>query len=59
MHIGALRDYAWAGSSTTVDWHDDDRRTFYGPWPGRCRTVGCVLPADHPGTHASATGGSL
>jgi hypothetical protein len=52
-HRGTLRDYAWAGSATMLDWQDDDRRTFYGTWPGRCPEGGCVLPAGHPRGHAT------
>jgi hypothetical protein len=51
-HDGNLRDYAWPGSVSTIHWQDDDRRTFYGEWPGRCGLGGCVLPANHPGDHA-------
>lgn len=49
LHVGVLRDYAYEGSETTIDWEDGDRRTFYGEYPGPCtKTDGCVLPAGHP-----------
>lgn len=52
-HRGTLRDYAGPGSATVIDWQDDDRRTFYGTWPGPCPEDGCVgLPAGHPRGHA-------
>lgn len=54
-HAGVLRDYAYPGSATTVQWMEDDRRTFHGDWPGACIELGvdepCVLPADHRGGH--------
>ena len=52
LHIGTLRDYAWPGSATTIDWDEGDRRTFHGDWPGPCPSAGCVLPAGHPRDHA-------
>lgn len=52
MHVGVLRDYAWPGSATQIDWQEDDRRTFHGEWPGRCAAGGwCHLPAGHCGDH--------
>jgi hypothetical protein len=51
-HQGTLNDYAFPGSSTTVSWAEDDRRTFHGDWPGSCETPGCTLPAGHPRRHA-------
>lgn len=49
LHNGPLRDHAYPGSVTQVEWMDDDRRSFTGDWPGACtRTPGCVLPATHP-----------
>jgi hypothetical protein len=53
VHVGVLRDYAWPGSATTFEWRDDDRRNFYGAWPGACSDPGCVLPSGHRGRHAS------
>lgn len=50
-HKGALRDYAYPSSVTTVEWFEDDRRTFHGEWPGDCS--GCILPLGHSGNHAS------
>ena len=51
MHAGVLRDYAYPGSATTVEWARDDRRSFHGAWPGPCPKNGCVLPANHPREH--------
>lgn len=52
-HHGTLRDYAYPGSETLVDWAEDDRRNFHGVWPGRCQQVeGCVLPTGHQGSCA-------
>lgn len=51
MHAGALRDYAYPGSVTTVKWARDDRRSFHGSWPGPCSEAGCILPAGHPRGH--------
>jgi len=50
-HQGVLRDYAWPGSATTVEWDEQDRRNFHGSWPGRCPSP-CVLLAGHHGNHA-------
>jgi hypothetical protein len=50
-HEGTLRDYAYPGSATTFTWQDDDRRNFYGEWPGQC-PENCVLPLHHRGQHA-------
>jgi len=53
VHDAVLRDYAYPGSLTVIDWFDDDRRCFHGDWPGICSTVpGCVLPDGHRGNHA-------
>ena len=51
MHAGALRNYAYPGSVTKVEWARDDRRSFDGLWPGPCPETGCVLPAGHPRKH--------
>lgn len=49
VHQGPLRDYAFPGSVTEVQWLDNDRRTFRGAWPGPCPTdPACNLPAHHP-----------
>lgn len=50
MHRGSLRDYAYPGSVTVMEWADDDRRNYRGAWPGDC--PGCVLPLGHRGGHA-------
>jgi hypothetical protein len=62
MHGGTLRDYAYPGSATLIEWDEDDRRTFHGEWPGECQSGSygagktnsspCVLPAGHRGKHA-------
>jgi len=55
-HQGALRDYAYPGSQTIIEWDDMDRRTFRGEYPGPCpgdSFSGCILPLNHRGTHAS------
>lgn len=51
MHRGTLRDYAYPGSATIVQWAEDDRRTFHSEWPGDCS--GCILPLGHRGRHVS------
>jgi len=51
-HRTTLRDMAYPGSSTTVDWDETDRRTFHGDWPGACWSTGCRLPRRHRGDHA-------
>lgn len=50
-HRGVLRDYAYTGSATVVEWLEDDRRTYHGEWPGAC--PGCILPLHHQGKHAT------
>lgn len=49
-HGGTLRDYAYPGSVTVVEWLEDDRRTFHGAWPGPCSDA-CSLPSGHRGRH--------
>ena len=51
MHQSTLRDYAYPGSATAVKWHESDRRTFHGEWPGPC-PENCTLPLGHRGNHA-------
>lgn len=50
-HTGTIRDYAYPGSETKVNWMEDDRRTFHGEWPGDCSHVMCILPKHHRGDH--------
>lgn len=50
-HLGRLLDYAFPGSSTGIEWQEDDRRNFHGEWPGAC--PGCTLPLGHHGRHAT------
>lgn len=52
-HEGELRDFAFPDSSTVIRWLGHDRRQFVGDWPGGCDYLGCVLPAGHPGNHAT------
>lgn len=58
-HVAELRDYAYPGSLTTVDWLEDDRRTFHGEWPGFCGQLSifsdqpCPLPQGHPRDHVA------
>lgn len=52
-HMGTLRDYAYKGSKTKMEWQELDRRTFHGEWPGYCSLrEDCVLPDGHRGNHA-------
>jgi hypothetical protein len=56
-HGGTLRDYAYPGSETVIDWYEEDRRTFRGDWsPCPIAVVGvapaCILPSGHHGEHA-------
>lgn len=48
-HKGTVRDYAYPGSETIIDWEEDDRRTFYGTWYPCTKTAGCILPVNHRG----------
>lgn len=50
-HRGIVRDYAYPGSATAIEWMEDDRRTFRGDWVP-CPHAGCILPALHRGNHA-------
>lgn len=53
-HRGTLRDYAYPGSATVIEWIENDRRTFHGDWPGGCiDDASCILPLGHEGNHAS------
>lgn len=51
-HRGTIRDYAYPGSVTTVEWLEGDRRTFHDEWPGDCLVPTCPLPLAHHGDHA-------
>jgi hypothetical protein len=51
QHVGVLRNYAYAGSKTTIRWFESDRRTFHGCWPGPCEDPNCPLPLGHRGGH--------
>lgn len=49
-HHAVLRDYAYPGSETGVDWKAGDRREYIGDWPGICqRSPDCNLHAGHHG----------
>lgn len=52
-HKGSLRNYAYPGSLTVIQWSDKDRRNFHGEWPGRCGDTSdnklCSLPVTHYG----------
>lgn len=51
-HHGVLRDYAYPGSETAIDWEEDDRRTFRGTWAPCSLFPPCILPNGHRGRHA-------
>lgn len=51
QHFGVLRDYAYPGSETRLQWLESDRRTYHGDWPGACESAGCPLPLGHGGNH--------
>ena len=48
-HAGAIHDYAYPGSETTIRWLEGDRRNYHGEWPGACDR--CILPLGHHGNH--------
>jgi hypothetical protein len=50
-HKGVIRDYAYPGSQTVLQWMEEDRRCFHGEWPGDC--PGCILPLGHLGDHTT------
>jgi hypothetical protein len=50
-HRATLRDYAYEGSETAIEWVEADRRMFRGKWRS-CRNDGCIRPAGHQGRHA-------
>jgi len=51
LHQGTIRDYAYPGSATAVNWEEQDRRTYHGEWLGLCPD-NCTLPIGHRGSHA-------
>jgi hypothetical protein len=56
MHYGYLRDYAYKGSVTRMEWTESDRRNYHGDWPGLCYAASenrCILPSGHRGSHAA------
>ncbi len=50
-HRAVIRDYAYPGSATELDWRDEDRRTFRSEW-AECGWTDCILPGGHHGDHA-------
>lgn len=50
-HRAVIRDYAYPGSETVLEWEEGDRRTFHGTWSA-CSSSGCTLPLGHWGRHA-------
>jgi hypothetical protein len=50
-HRGTIRDYAYEGSETILNWAETDRRNFRGDWHP-CQFPGCTLPNFHRGAHA-------
>ena len=52
-HSAVLRDYAYQGSRTVINWQESDRRTFRGLYiPCGDNDFPCVLPDGHSGRHA-------
>ena len=49
-HEGNILNYAYTGSVTKIDWHNDDRRQFVGEFV-TCSESSCILPDDHRGDH--------
>lgn len=64
VHHATVRNYAYPGSVTELQWLAGDRREFTGEWPGPCRKLdydpgsgarteqmaaGCTLHAGHHG----------
>jgi hypothetical protein len=52
-HSGILRDYAYPGSESVIQWFENDRRNFRGDWQPCTAFPGCILPAYHRGRHAT------
>lgn len=57
QHSAIIRDYAYEGSQTVIQWLENDRRTFRGTWqqcPNKHRPdmTQCILPNRHRGDHA-------
>ncbi len=52
QHSGTLRDYAYPGSETRIDWHETDRRNFRDLFvPCGDNDAPCILPWRHGGDH--------
>lgn len=47
--MAILRDYAFPGSETVIDWSADDRRNFTGIFVPCLIEQGCMLPSNHRG----------
>jgi hypothetical protein len=49
-HHAVIRDYAYPGSETKLNWKAGDRREFTGDWPGPCtKLTHCTFHAGHHG----------
>jgi hypothetical protein len=51
-HKATLKNYAYEGSQTEIQWAESDRRNFRGTW-APCLDSRCFLPLQHRGTHAT------
>lgn len=52
VHQGTLRDYAYPGSETLIEWRETDRRSFRGLFiPCGDNDAPCLLPQGHGGRH--------
>lgn len=51
-HSAVVRDYAYPGSETHINWYSDDRRDYTGNW-APCQNIGCILPVSHHGACVS------
>jgi hypothetical protein len=49
QHHAVIRDYAWPGSETVLNWQAGDRREYEGEYPGPCPTDDCVYHYGHHG----------
>lgn len=52
LHRGLIRDYAYPGSETIIEWDEADRRNFRGLFvPCGDNDAPCLLPHGHHGRH--------
>lgn len=49
-HSGVIRNYAYPGSETALNWFESDRRNYHGEFIG-CPQPFCSLPINHTGDH--------